>query len=599
MKLVRSPLTVLMAVWVFGFLAIRLTAQGSRAAAWWPAAGIAVAAVACTTGRRRIAVLGGVAAGSLLANLTAGRPPLLSLCFAGANTAEAAVAGLVLARDGRPVLDSVGGLLRLVAAAAAGAAVVGPAALVVLAATNGGVVVPQAAFTVAASHATAVLLLVPPVMAVPPRPPGVGRAEAVLLWAALVLCTVAVFGSTVLLPLSFLPAAVLVWTGLRLGVRNAAWQLVVVGLLVALLSAAGLGPFASLPALPDPPSPRVTEALVQLFLGCCALVVLALAVTAAQRETALAALARQLRFDHAVLTASPDMIYVVDAGTHRVSWSSRSLRELLAPAPALPAAPDMGGAGLAALVHPDDVAALDAADLAAGALADGEVGKVRLRVRVDDGRERCLSRRVTPFARAVDGRVVELLGVARDVTDNVEFEERLAAAALHDPLTGLPNRALLVARLDAALRRTPDARVAVLFCDLDGFKRVNDTAGHAAGDAVLRVTARRLRGVLGPDDTVARVGGDEFVAVLGPGGGREDARATAGRIVTAVGEPVPVDGVVHVVTVSVGVAFAAAGDDPERALRDADRAMYHAKGRGKGRHQVLDEDGGSARAGVR
>lgn len=137
----------------------------------------------------------------------------------------------------------------------------------------------------------------------------------------------------------------------RLGVRDAARQLVVVGLILALLSAAERGPFAALPALPVPPSPIVIEAVVQLFLGCCALVVLALAITAAQREAALAALRDSIAFRDAVLTASPDMIYVADARSHRVAWSSRSLRELLDPAPALHEAPDMGADGLAALIR--------------------------------------------------------------------------------------------------------------------------------------------------------------------------------------------------------------------------------------------------------
>ena len=107
--------------------------------------------------------------------------------------------------------------------------------------------------------------------------------------------------------------------------------------------------------------------------------------------------------------------------------------------------------------------------------------------------------------------VTRLLGVARDITENVELEQRLAAEALHDPLTGLPNRRLLTDRLGTALHRNAGP-VPVLYCDLDGFKTVNDAAGHAVGDAVLCATADRLTAVLRPLDTVARVGGDEFVA---------------------------------------------------------------------------------------
>jgi diguanylate cyclase (GGDEF)-like protein len=106
----------------------------------------------------------------------------------------------------------------------------------------------------------------------------------------------------------------------------------------------------------------------------------------------------------------------------------------------------------------------------------------------------------------------------RDITEAVDLQQRIEHHALHDGLTGLPNRALLIDRLTAALSRSARDRreVAVLFCDLDGFKRVNDTAGHAAGDAVLLEISRRLQGLLRADDTVARVGGDEFVVLVEP-----------------------------------------------------------------------------------
>ena len=123
-----------------------------------------------------------------------------------------------------------------------------------------------------------------------------------------------------------------------------------------------------------------------------------------------------------------------------------------------------------------------------------------------------------PFRRDDSGAVVEVLGVLRDITDVVQAEEQLSHGALHDPLTGLPNRALLLDRLEAALARSTreHREIAVLFCDLDGFKQVNDTAGHAAGDAVLIEAATRLGTVLREGDTVARVGGDEFVLVVEP-----------------------------------------------------------------------------------
>ncbi len=311
-------------------------------------------------------------------------------------------------------------------------------------------------------------------------------------------------------------------------------------------------------------------------------------------------------FHDAVLAASPDLIFVSDPEADRILWSSRSLMDMLGYT--LEQVRELGPDLVALTVHPDDAVRLHAANTASRGLGDGEVLQIRYRVKHSDGHYRWLSRRSTPFHRDTDGQVVQVLSVATDVTELVQVEERLTEAALHDPLTGLPNRTLLSDRLGLALRRTSRTGqdVAVLFCDLDGFKHVNDTAGHAAGDAVLMAAAGRLREVLRPQDTVARVGGDEFVVVLESvarsgstgrdadregadrGDPRQDVELVARRIKQALAAPVQFDGVAHSVTVSIGVTFARSGDDPDEALRDADSAMYRAKSRGKNRHEVFE-----------
>lgn len=238
---------------------------------------------------------------------------------------------------------------------------------------------------------------------------------------------------------------------------------------------------------------------------------------------------------------------------------------------------------LETLVHPDDVDRLRAANISARELADGGVLALRFRILHADGTFRWLHRRVTPFARDETGSVTQLFGVSRDITDLVEAEDRLREAALHDALTGLPNRTLLDDRLSNALarcRRTA-GEIAVLFCDLDGFKDVNDNGGHRAGDAVLKVTAERLKSALRSQDTVARIGGDEFVIVLEPSIGqdcdaagisdmRTVALTVAERIKSAVGVPIRVHGSHYAVTVSIGVSFAGDGCDPGEVLRGAD-----------------------------
>ncbi|WP_370324941.1 diguanylate cyclase domain-containing protein [Euzebya sp.] len=181
--------------------------------------------------------------------------------------------------------------------------------------------------------------------------------------------------------------------------------------------------------------------------------------------------------------------------------------------------------------------------------------------------------------------------LSRDLQDVREAANRLAEQALTDPLTGLPNRHLLEARLGEALAAAADgtSAPAVLFCDLDGFKAVNDTLGHQAGDAVLIDLARRMAAVVGPDDVVARVGGDEFVVLVAADPGPEELTALAEAIEEACTHTVPsADGGIGV-GVSVGAARPHTGETTAALLARADAAMYAAKVAGGGRVVVDDE----------
>ncbi|HYF26059.1 MAG TPA: diguanylate cyclase [Baekduia sp.] len=213
-----------------------------------------------------------------------------------------------------------------------------------------------------------------------------------------------------------------------------------------------------------------------------------------------------------------------------------------------------------------------------------------------------------PFvhAGALDGLVVAQMFVAMsaltaltmaalmsDLVSREEMEQQLRDLALHDPLTGLANRRLLEDRLELACRRLHrrPGVLAVLFLDLDGFKAVNDTLGHEAGDRLLVQTAERLRAVVREEDTVARLGGDEFVVVTADLGSLPDAITLAARVVEAIDVPFDLDGGPAQVRASVGLATAdGATADGGVLLRDADHAMYLAKRAGGGRVAVAEPE---------
>ncbi|WP_247872384.1 EAL domain-containing protein [Azospirillum sp. TSO35-2] len=192
-------------------------------------------------------------------------------------------------------------------------------------------------------------------------------------------------------------------------------------------------------------------------------------------------------------------------------------------------------------------------------------------------------------AAGPDGRVVRLAGSAADVSDRKSYEARLVHQATHDFLTGLPNRAFLVRWLHDRQAALSNGRtdLALLFLDLDGFKVVNDSLGHAVGDRVLIATAERVSALLEPGEFVARLGGDEFVVAVPAGQGAAMARARA--LETAFQRPVCAGGMDLRVGLSIGLAVDdGTSDDPDSLLRDADIALYRAKEHGKGRTVLFD-----------
>ena len=185
-----------------------------------------------------------------------------------------------------------------------------------------------------------------------------------------------------------------------------------------------------------------------------------------------------------------------------------------------------------------------------------------------------------------------LTGSQTDISDRKRAEGQLERNAYYDGLTGLPNRALFSERLDRTIargNRHPDLTFAVLFLDIDHFKKINDSLGHLPGDRLLIEAARRFETCLRPGDTVARLGGDEFAVLLDDLAGIEDVQPVAERIQAELKQPFSLDGHEAFITVSMGIALGRGGElDGQELLRSADTAMYRAKSAGRGRHQVFE-----------
>jgi len=253
------------------------------------------------------------------------------------------------------------------------------------------------------------------------------------------------------------------------------------------------------------------------------------------------------------------------------------------------AAEELVGNELASLIHPEDLGCVVHEVRRFLAASPFEESNTRIECRFRSGDGGWLNVEST-----VNRHHGGLIFNSRDVTERVRLQAQLQHNAEHDPLTDLPNRALFTRRVQQALsgRRSTDRGTAVLFIDLDGFKAVNDTIGHQAGDELLIQAARRLDGAVRHGDTASRLGGDEFAALIVGDGTRDRAARErhimelADRLRITLSQPYLIDGNDVRVAASIGVAFAEPGLGAGELLRNADLAMYRAKGAGKGRVEL-------------
>lgn len=298
------------------------------------------------------------------------------------------------------------------------------------------------------------------------------------------------------------------------------------------------------------------------------------AVTAELQGTASRLSVSESRFRTLVNRGSDALVVVAPDAT--VSFVSESGRRVLGDAPER-----IEGRDLLSLVHPEDRAAVRRL-LAEPDEPEGNV-TAELRLAAPGGEWLTLEAAVSPMHHdpEVGGTVLSL----RDVTGRKGAEAELHRRATRDPLTGLPNRESCMDHMERALAasKRDGSTVAVLFLDLDGFKRVNDEHGHDEGDALLVAAAGAMSGVLRSGEVLARIGGDEFVAVLERVSSRDDASHVAERLISAVAEAASGRRSRSGVTASAGVAFSGDGSSAAGLLRAADEAMYAAKAAGRNR----------------
>jgi diguanylate cyclase (GGDEF)-like protein len=563
----------------------------------WPAAGVAVLWVLYQASHRRAVTLALLMVLSAGVNFVTGASLWIALVLGAANVVHAGVAAVVLEHralerrtsvtGGSGVcLANTGDLLRLGAASAAGAVASLPFGLLVWS-LAGGASMPVAAGSWLLRYGVITVIVVAVALSweasawqrlIPDR---TARLELFVMAVA----TGVVYGGLFFTPpgesLAFLVLPITVWVAVRAGTFLAALHGLLTGAVAVTSALLEIGPFGSIT------DPLEQSIVIQSFIAVVGLVGLALSVAVADRRRALVQASDARQTLQRTIDSAP-------IGHAVIALDHGSEGEILYANPAL----ERWLSGENSVVG---ASWLDLVD-------DGERDRARS-ILVDLDRRGSWHgefRHATPGGLRWSEVVVAPLppaqgpgnGVSRqaslqllDVTARREFADRLHHQAMHDDLTGLPNRVMLRERLELALAMAGRSHraVALLFIDLDHFKHINDSFGHAAGDAVIAAIGRRLVQGVRPGDTVARIGGDEFVVCCPEITEHHQAAEIAARLLRSIEEPIDVAGRRTTIGASVGIATADWHADAGDLLRESDSAMYQAKSRGRGRVEFFDQ----------
>jgi diguanylate cyclase (GGDEF)-like protein/PAS domain S-box-containing protein len=563
-------------------LGLSFSENSEIVSAVWPPSGVGLAATFMLGYR----VLPGIFVAAFVANLTGESSAGVAAGIALGNALGFALGAWLLARTGfNPNLRHVRDVLLL--------AVLGAAAGPALNATIG-----NATLLIAGNDEwsemwsvwrvwwlgdlTGVLICSPPILlllnAWDRQPVAIGRVAEATFWLALLTAaTIFLLNEEVTLVYPVFPLLVLI--AIRFRQPGAVIAAPLVTALCIRLTDQGKGPFVG--------GEAAAELLgAQLFVGLAGLTALMVAAARTEWELSESTLA-DLAQSREALSEAQELAHIGswewEIAENRVEWSDELYRIF---------GVDKGGPrttfeSYIEGIHPDDrewtLVTITSA------VRENRSFQMEHRIVRPDGQVRNLDCH-GHFIHDETGRQVKMIGTAQDVTEQRQAEEKLNYLAMHDPLTGLANRSLFLDRLKDALESEGKGRVAVLYCDLDDFKNVNDSLGHETGDQMLAALPPRLEEAVSPGNTIARFGGDEFVVLIERVESKDEALEVARRLGDAFARPIRVRSRTLQVTASIGIVFAEPGGiTASEVLRDADAAMYRAKASGRGQVSMFDD----------